>query len=223
MNIIIKYLLVFCCVVVLVVCGNVLVGEKVEVEEVVEIFVEISVIVIFYNIDIEVSQVNWIGVKLIGDQYVGLIKLNSGELFVENGNIMGGIFELDMNFIVVIDEMGDNMKVKLEGYLKMGDFFEVEKFFIGIFEIVSVVVVEGVEGVIYNVIGNFIMKGIIKSVIILVKVELGENGLVVFIFVFIINCIEWDVMYNFGVIGMVKDKLINDDVVLILNLFVFFQ
>lgn len=218
MNTTIKYLLALCCVVVLAACGNAPAGEKVEAEEAVETPAETSATAISYNIDTEASQVNWIGAKPTGDQHTGLIKLNSGELFVENGNITGGTFELDMNSIAVLDEMGDEMKAKLEGHLKTGDFFEVEKFPTGTFEIASVAVAEGVEGATHNVTGNLTMKDITKSVTIPVKVELTENGLTASTPAFTINRTEWDVMYNSGVIGTVKDKLINDDVALTLSL-----
>lgn len=218
MNTTIKFLLAFCCVVVLAACGNAPAGEKVEAEEAVETPTETSSTAISYNIDTEASQVNWIGAKPTGDQHTGLIKLNSGELFVENGNITGGTFELDMNSIAVLDEMGDKMKAKLEGHLKTGDFFEVEKFATGKFEIASVAVAEGVEGATHNVTGNLTLKDITKSVTIPVKVELSENGLAASTPAFTINRTEWDVMYNSGVIGTVKDKLINDDVALTLTL-----
>lgn len=218
MNTTIKFLLALCCVVVLAACGNAPAGEKVEAEEAVETPAETSTTAISYNVDTEASQVNWIGAKPTGDQHTGFIKLNNGELFVENGNITGGSFEINMNSISVTDDMPADKKARLEGHLKTGDFFEVENFPTGKFEIASVEAVSGVEGATHKVTGNLTMKDITKSVTIPVKVELTENGLMASTPSFTINRTEWDVMYNSGVIGTVKDKLINDDVALTLNL-----
>lgn len=218
MNTTIKFLLALCCVVVLAACGNAPAGEKVEAEEAVETPAETSTTAISYNVDTEASQVNWIGAKPTGAQHTGFIKLNSGKLLVENGNITGGSFEIDMNSIAVLDDMPEDKKARLEGHLKTGDFFEVENFPTGKFEIASATPVEGVEGVTHNVTGNLTMKDITKSVTIPVKVELTESGLMASTPSFTINRTEWDVMYNSGVIGTVKDKLINDDVALTLEL-----
>lgn len=213
-----KFLLALCSVVVLAACGNAPAGEKVEAEEAVETTTEASSTAISYNVDTEASQVHWIGSKPTGDQHTGLIKLNTGELLVENGTITGGTFELNMNSIAVLDEMGDKMKAKLEGHLKTGDFFEVEKFPTGKFEIASVAALEGNEEATHSITGNLTMKDITKSVTIPVKIEMSESGLMATSPSFVINRTEWDVMYNSGVIGTVKDKLINDDVALQLSL-----
>ena len=218
MNTTIKYLLALCCMVVLASCGNAPEGEKVEAEEAVETTTNASTTAINYNVDTEASQVSWIGSKPTGDQHTGLIKLNAGELLVDNGAITGGTFELDMNSISVLDEMPEKMKAKLEGHLKTGDFFETEKFPTGTFEIASVTAVEGSEEATHSITGNLSLKGITKSITIPATIEMTEDGLTATTPSFTINRTEWDVMYNSGVIGTVKDKLINDNVALQLNL-----
>lgn len=206
------------CVVVLSACGNAPQGEKVEAEEAVETNTEANSTAISYNVDTEASQVNWVGSKPTGDQHTGLIKLNSGELFVENGSISGGTFELDMNSISVLDDMKAEMKAKLEGHLKTGDFFEVENFPTGTFEIASVSPLEGDTTATHSITGNLTMKGITKSITIPASVDISESVMTATSPVFTINRTEWNVNYNSGVIGTVKDRLINDDVALQLSL-----
>lgn len=125
-----------------------------------------------------------------------------------------------MNIIMDIDI--DNLEKcqDLEGYLKSDDFFNVGVYFIVIFEIVKVEFVIDKFDVIYIIIGNLMMKGIIKSVIIFVNISM-ENGMFkAIMFQFVIDCMQWEVMYGVFVFGVVKDNIIKDEVVLIIDLMV---
>lgn len=92
-----------------------------------------------------------------------------------------------------------------------------EKYFKVIFEIIEVKVVDGKLDQIYEIMGNFIMKDVIKSIIIFVIIIMGENGLSVKMFQFVIDCIVWNVMYGFIVVGVLKDKVIQNEIVLQIN------
>ncbi len=72
--------------------------------------------------DTEKSQLNWLGEKVTG-QHDGTIKLKSGWLNWENNRITSGEFLIDMT---TIKDRESN--AKLEGHLKSGDFFAVDKF-----------------------------------------------------------------------------------------------
>lgn len=76
------------------------------------------------EIEIKESQVNWTGKKVTGS-HNGTIQLKDGHFNVENGNLIGGEFVMDMTSITVTDLTGDG-KQKLEGHLKSDDFFGVE-------------------------------------------------------------------------------------------------
>lgn len=218
MNATMKFLLTLCSVVVLSACGNAPQGEQAATGDAVESNMEASATAIAYNVDTEASVVNWVGSKPTGAQHTGVIKLNGGELFVENGTITGGTFGLDMNSIAVLDDMKPEMLAKLEGHLKNSEFFEVEKFPKGSFEITSVAALEGDTTATHSITGNLTLKGITKSITIPATVNLSESVMTAMSPVFTINRTEWDVMYNSGVIGTVKDKLINDDVALQIKL-----
>lgn len=48
-------------------------GEKVEVQEKVEIIIFENILGLVYSVDIEVSKINWIGGKFVGNLYIGYI------------------------------------------------------------------------------------------------------------------------------------------------------
>ncbi|WP_242085053.1 YceI family protein [Aestuariivivens sediminis] len=70
------------------------------------------------------SQVVWKGYKVTGS-HQGTIAIESGELVMEEGELVGGAFVIDMTSIEVTDLQGE-YKGKLEGHLKSDDFFGVE-------------------------------------------------------------------------------------------------
>lgn len=76
------------------------------------------------KINTQESQVNWKGKKVTGSHH-GTIQLKDGHFNLEDGNLIGGEFVMDMTSITVTDLSGEN-KEKLEGHLKSDDFFGVE-------------------------------------------------------------------------------------------------
>ncbi len=65
----------------------------------------------------------------IDEEHAGYIYLSKGELMIENGQLMGGRAEIDMNSIEYKDKASKNTPVK---HLKSPDYFDVEKFPISI-------------------------------------------------------------------------------------------
>ena len=86
-----------------------------------------------YNIDTDQSSIFWIGRKITG-QHNGTIDIKNGYIEIDNGSIINGKLEIDMNSITVLD-MSEKYNKKLESHLKDPDFFDVEKFQSSIFEI----------------------------------------------------------------------------------------
>lgn len=201
-------------------CGdNAPAGEKVEAEAPVETPAETTPAeAAAYAVDLTNSLIEWEGTKPTGDSHSGTIKLSKGELSVKDGNLVGGSFVLDMNSIENTDQEAGKGKEKLEGHLKSGDFFEVEKFPQGTFEIASVEAVEGKEDVSHTITGNLTMKDITKSVTIPVKVEMADGKIMATTPSFTIDRTEWDIKFNSGLIGTLKDKIIDDQIGLTINL-----
>lgn len=72
------------------------------------------------------SKIHWLAKKVTG-QHDGFINLIDGSLELDDEQITGGTFTVDMTSINVADLTGE-YKEKLEGHLKSDDFFSVEQF-----------------------------------------------------------------------------------------------
>jgi len=113
------------------------------------------------------SKVEWKGYKIFKSEstsHFGTIKFESGDVTVKDGNLESGKFVADMTTLTSVDLKDDAEQLgKLNGHLKSGDFFEVEKFPTASYEITKVT--PSSEGD-YNTLldGNLTIKGITKPV-----------------------------------------------------------
>jgi polyisoprenoid-binding protein YceI len=78
------------------------------------------------KIDVNASTVNWTGKKVTG-QHTGTVKIKSGELKMEDGNLSGGSFVIDMTSIACTDLPADS-GAKLVGHLSSDDFFGIANY-----------------------------------------------------------------------------------------------
>ena len=78
------------------------------------------------NIKIKDSTLMWVGSKVTGS-HEGTINISSGHLILDNNDLVGGEFVIDMTSVVCTDLTGKG-KASLEGHLKSDDFFSVNKF-----------------------------------------------------------------------------------------------
>src|SRR5690606_1358991 len=87
-----------------------------------------------------------------------------GDVTVKDGQLESGKFVADMTSLDNVDLQSDaEQKAKLEGHLKSGDFFEVEKFPTASYEITKVSpLAEGDYNTLLE--GNLTIKGITKPV-----------------------------------------------------------
>ncbi|HAO27130.1 MAG TPA: YceI family protein [Chryseobacterium indologenes] len=120
-----------------------------------------------YTLDTLNSKVEWKGYKVFKSEntsHFGTIKFESGDVTVKEGKLESGKFVADMNSLTSVDLKDSSEDLgKLNGHLKSGDFFEVEKFPTASFEITKVT--PATEGD-YNTLldGNLTIKGITKPV-----------------------------------------------------------
>lgn len=120
-----------------------------------------------YTLDTLNSKVEWKGYKVFKSEstsHFGTIKFESGDVTVKEGKLESGKFVADMGSLTSVDLKDDADQLgKLNGHLKSGDFFEVEKFPTASFEITKVT--PATEGD-YNTLldGNLTIKGISKPV-----------------------------------------------------------
>ncbi|EJL71266.1 YceI family protein [Chryseobacterium populi] len=120
-----------------------------------------------YTLDTLNSKVEWKGYKVFKSEstsHFGTIKFESGDVTVKDGKLESGKFVADMNSLTSVDLKDDADQLgKLNGHLKSGDFFEVEKFPTASYEVTKVTPAAGGD---YNTLldGNLTIKGITKPV-----------------------------------------------------------
>lgn len=120
-----------------------------------------------YQLDTLNSRIEWKGYKVLkSDQtsHFGTIEFESGDLTVHEGTLESGKFVADMNSLTSVDLKDDAEQLgKLNGHLKSGDFFEVDKFPTASYEITKVSPNKSGD---YNTLldGNLTIKGITKPV-----------------------------------------------------------
>ncbi|MBD0403176.1 MULTISPECIES: YceI family protein [unclassified Flammeovirga] len=73
------------------------------------------------------SKVEWVGHKVVGSTHTGTVAVKGGELKIKKGALKGGEIEIDLTSLSSTDLEGE-WKQKLDGHLKSGDFFDVEKY-----------------------------------------------------------------------------------------------
>ena len=79
------------------------------------------------KININESKIKWIGKEITTKIHFGSLKFNIGKIILNNDQIIGGDFSVDMKSLVDEDLSGKS-KQYLENHLKSDDFFGVEKY-----------------------------------------------------------------------------------------------
>lgn len=121
-----------------------------------------------YQVDTLNSRIEWKGYKIVksdNTSHFGTVKFESGDVTIKDGKLESGKFVANMSSLTSVDLKDDAEQLnKLNGHLKSGDFFEVEKFPTASYEITKVS--ENTSGGDYNTIleGNLTIKGITKPV-----------------------------------------------------------
>ncbi len=79
------------------------------------------------SVEVKKADIQWLG-KKIGGEHRGNIELKKGALDLNEGQIVGGEFIIDMKTITDTDLTDEEYNAKLVGHLKSDDFFGVEKY-----------------------------------------------------------------------------------------------
>jgi len=167
-------------------------------------------------VDTQASFVQWTGYKVTGKHF-GKVRLKSGNLVYNNGNLTGGAFVLDMKSISVEDMTGGGAD-KLRGHLMSDDFFGVEKYPSAKFEITKVIS-RGTPGA-YKIIGNLTIKSTTKEIRFNADMK-QENGKTVGVAKITLDRSEYDIRYGSGsFFENLGDKTIYDEFDLDINLVV---
>ncbi|MCQ4034328.1 YceI family protein [Kaistella montana] len=158
------------------------------------------------------SRIEWKGFKVVktdNTSHFGTLKFESGEVTVNKGKLESGKFVADMNSLTSVDLKDDAEQMsKLNGHLKSGDFFEVEKFPTASYEITKVS--ENTSGGDYNTVldGNLTIKGITKPVQFNANVALKEGVVSIATEPKDINREDFGVKFQMPVAnGLIKDEM----------------
>lgn len=172
-----------------------------------------------FAVDKSASKVGWIGLKPGGRHY-GTFGIQDGELQIQDGRVAGGNLVLDLSAVDVQDLQGE-YRDKLTGHLKSADFFDVEKYPTGKFEITSVSTLDGaaaedaalseeaskevdndadkflpeVENPTHRITGNLSLRDTTLSVTFPARVEMTDEGLKAQAR-FVINRTNWGITYR---------------------------
>ena len=108
------------------------------------------------EININRSKIKWIGKEITTKIHFGSLQFNNGKIILNNDQIVGGDFSVDMKSLIDEDLSGKS-KQYLENHLKSDDFFSVNKFNFAYLKILkSNDPVNGVQ----TINGNLTIKGI---------------------------------------------------------------
>ena len=144
----------------------------------------------YIMIDTAESVVTWKGSNSFGS-HTGYIYISKGELMIENGQLMGGTVEVDMNTIEDEDHAKSN---GLIDHLKNPDFFDIKKFpFTTI--VISRVTTGNAKHI--EVTGNLTIKGITHAVTFPAEMEV-KGGVVKANGKLTIDRTDWDIRYKSG-------------------------
>lgn len=163
-----------------------------------------------YTVDPASSSVTWTGSKVTGS-HNGNIAIQSGNIILNDNQLSGGEFTIDMNSLVNKDLEGDaENKGKLEGHLKSDDFFATEKYPTSKFVITKVDHKADNKA---DISGNLTLKDITKNITFTADILQSTPETFAAKADFNINRKDWGVVYT----GM-QDDLIADEVNFKVNL-----
>lgn len=153
--------------------------------------------------------VNWLGKRTIGNRHTGTIKVAGGELKVNEGRLLSGNVTIDMHSISVNNMKDPGAKADLESHLKDSDFFDVKNYVTGEF-VFDEVLPSNTPDFNWVISGKLKLKGITNPVNIPVKMTINGDELKAESANFVINRTKWGINFQSGMLGTVKDKIIED-------------
>ncbi|WKS95646.1 YceI family protein [Riemerella columbina] len=160
------------------------------------------------NLKVTQSEINWWGYKVAkteASSHYGTLNLKNGTVILKNNQLAGGTFVLDMTSINATDLSGE-YQAKLNGHLKNGDFFEVEKYPTGLFKITHLKKTS--QNGNYTIIGQLTLKGKTNQVSFPAQVKVTDGVLTLVSEKFSIDRQKWGIAYQ----STMKDVVIKDDI-----------
>lgn len=166
-----------------------------------------------YMVDNATSTINFLGTKPVGT-HNGQMHMKDGSFIVDNGNITGGSFTVDMSKMEIQDK-DTAYSYKLVGHLLSADFFDAAKYPTSKFEITQCEVLTNDSTGTHRISGNLTMKDSTKNVTFPAKISITDAG-VTATADFNIDRTLWGLYY--GNDKSLKDKFIYPEVNIKLNI-----
>lgn len=163
------------------------------------------------------GTVNWTGKKATGDSHEGTLNIESGTIKVIDGKLQSGRIQVNMNTLTVTSIKDGGEKRDLESHLKDVDFFEVGKFPEATF-VFNEALTSDMDHFNEIVVGDLTIKQKTHGINIPVQLKISGNDLTASSPVFSINRTKWGINFRSGLLGTVKDKLIEDNIILSIRL-----
>jgi len=171
------------------------------------------------------STVEWVGTKVSG-YHTGTVPLKSGEIIVDNGEVKGGKFVMDLANMKVSGPKSSDAKSneKLLGHLKSADFFDVEKNPEGVFELTDIKAYTGnvakdstdprvseinkykVTDPTHTVSGNLTLKGVTKNIEFPARITVSGNSAEA-VAKFNIDRKDWGIVYPGKPDDLIRDAI----------------
>lgn len=159
------------------------------------------------------SSLKWTGKKLTGEHF-GTVKIAKGNLIVEEGQLTGGSFTMDMKSIVVEDLTDPSYNKDLTDHLNSPDFFDTANHPEATFEITGVEALATADaaGNTHTISGNLTIKGITNGIKFPAAVTLAD-GKATAKATFAIDRTLWDIKFKSGkFFPELGDKAISDEI-----------
>jgi polyisoprenoid-binding protein YceI len=161
--------------------------------------------------------INWLGKRTVGNRHTGTLKVAGGELKVNEGRLLSGKVILDMTSVSVNNMKDPGAKSDLESHLKDTDFFDVKENPTGEF-VFEEVLPSDTPDFNWVISGELTLKKKTNHVNIPVKMTITDDKLTAESANFVINRTKWGINFQSGMLGTVKDKIIEDIVPLSITL-----
>ena len=160
------------------------------------------------------SNIEWFGYKVVKTEaaaHNGVVNLTAGEVVMKGNNIVGGTFTLDMTSINATDLSGDK-QARLNSQLKIGDFFDTEKFPTAVYKITSVKKNNN-KAFPFMVFGNLTAKNKTNPVAFPAKISLNNGVLNIVSDKFSFDRKKFGITFS----STAKDIIINDEIDMMIN------
>lgn len=165
------------------------------------------------TINTEESSLTWNGYKAILDtEHEGTLDISEGEFLIQDNQLIGGNFTLDISSINVTDLEGGS-KDGLENHLNSDDFFNTAEYPEGSFEITNVTPIQE-NGATHQISGNLTLKGTTKNITFKSTIQGLDTQEISATADFNIDRQEWDLGagYDQSIINKAKDNAIQDEI-----------